>query len=497
MLNHTIARTVAIITRRASIARRRWPVVLLTASALLLALAGSAAAAPTPIALNTTNWSGSPGFGSTAPGWYLDSFGIVHLQGAAKQISLRPPLQRVLGTLPAAARPTRNVFTIVHSFAGTYADVEIETNGTIYVVGAAAPAAEDLSFVSLEGIIYQPANKLPATPIAVNGPDWSPIAGFGSGGPAWFKDGSGIVHLEGAAKQTSPLGPNPNRLGTLPSGARPARNVFTIVNTNDGTYADVGISPDGTINLIGPRPPALKDYSFVSLEGISYNAFEPVTAMFTNTTNWSESAGFGSEAPGWYEDTAGFIHLQGAVKQTLCCTSTSNLVATLPVVARPTRNVFTIVHTFNGTYADLSILTNGTINVLPPRSPAVTDLSFLSLEGITFDAASPKFFGLGVRSTENQGATLTVILRKPRALALLVRAVRGHQLIQLGVLRLGAYPAGLSHIDWNLRVHGRLLPTGRYELSLHALNGDLLSVPAAPGGRKLVVLANGHLRVQQ
>jgi hypothetical protein len=116
-------------------------------------MAASAAAAPIPqpIPLNTANWSGSAGFGSTAPGWYEDSFGIVHLQGAAKQISTRPPLEIVLGTLPAAARPTRDVFTIVHTFSGTYADLEIETNGTIAVIGPAAPAVEDLSFVSLEG----------------------------------------------------------------------------------------------------------------------------------------------------------------------------------------------------------------------------------------------------------------------------------------------------------------------------------------------------------
>jgi hypothetical protein len=241
----------------------------------------------------------------------------------------------------------------------------------------------------------------------------------------------------------------------------------------------------------------LKDYHLVvSLEGISYQRLSFTTSMFTNTANWSENAGFGSEAPGWYEDTAGIIHLQGAVRQTVCCNPTAGLVATLPVVARPTRNVFTIVHTFNGTYADLAVLTNGRIEVIAPRSPAVTDLSFLSLEGITFDAASPKYFGLGVSGTENKGATVTVMLRKSRALALLVRAVRGPQLVKVGVLRLGRYPAGLSHIDWNLRVNGHLLPASRYEVSLHALNGNLLSVPAAPGPRTLVVLANGHVSVQ-
>jgi hypothetical protein len=46
--------------------------------------------------------------------------------------------------------------------------------------------------------------------------------------------------------------------------------VFTIVHTFNGTYADIAIQTNGQIGLIDPRPPAVKDYSFVSLEGISY-----------------------------------------------------------------------------------------------------------------------------------------------------------------------------------------------------------------------------------
>jgi hypothetical protein len=54
------------------------------------------------------------------------------------------------------------------------------------------------------------------------------------------------------------------------------------------------------------------------------------------------------------------------------------------VVARPSRTVYTIVHTYAGTYADLAIEPNGQVLVIGPRSPAVQDLRFLSLEGITY-----------------------------------------------------------------------------------------------------------------
>jgi hypothetical protein len=63
----------------------------------------------------------------------------------------------------------------------------------------------------------------------------------------------------------------PNVLGTIVGGASlPNRVVYTIVHTFNGTYADVAINPNGQIGLIDPKPPAVKDYSFVSLECITY-----------------------------------------------------------------------------------------------------------------------------------------------------------------------------------------------------------------------------------
>lgn len=89
--------------------------------------------------------------------------------------------------------------------------------------------------------------------------------------PAWYTDSSGIVHLQGAAAQTSGSGSGANLIGTLPRAARPARAVYTIVSTFGGSYADLAIETDGTIRLIDPRSPAVKDYAtFVSLEAISY-----------------------------------------------------------------------------------------------------------------------------------------------------------------------------------------------------------------------------------
>jgi len=79
-----------------------------------------------------------------------------------------------------------------------------------------------------------------------------------------------VVHVQGAATQTNASTSGANQLGTLQRAARPSQNVFTIVHTFGGTYADLGIFTDGKIFLIDPAGPAAKDYSFVSLEGITY-----------------------------------------------------------------------------------------------------------------------------------------------------------------------------------------------------------------------------------
>jgi hypothetical protein len=335
-----------------------------------------------PIALNTANFSGSAGFGSRAPAWYKDSSGVIHLQGAVTQTSSSGLGASVIGALPAAARPAANVYTIVHTFNGTYADLVIQSNGQIGLISPRQPAIQDYSFVSLEGISYRPS--LAGSFIQIAGPDWSGVPTFGSRDAKWYKDSSGVIHLEGSASQTHTIGSDPNMLGLLPKAARPANDLYFVVHTFNGTYADLVIEPDGNISVINPRPPAVQDYSFVSLESITFRP-KPVANSITSIgADWSPFAGFDSRVPAWFKDSSGVIHLQGAAKQTSTGGATPNLIATLPPAARPASTVYTVVHTFNGTYADLSIAPNGQIAVINPRPPAVQDYNFVSLEGITY-----------------------------------------------------------------------------------------------------------------
>jgi hypothetical protein len=109
----------------------------------------------------------------------------------------------------------------------------------------------------------------------------------------------------------------------------------------------------------------------------------------------------------------------------------------------------------------------------------------------------PSFFNLRARQTELEGATITAKLRKPRLLAVRVIRVAGRRLVTVGVARLGHHPAGSSQFHWNLRVGRRLLAPGTYAITLHAITeGSLLSMPAGPGARTLIVLRNGKIRVR-
>lgn len=104
----------------------------------------------------------------------------------------------------------------------------------------------------------------------------------------------------------------------------------------------------------------------------------PVSSIYQFGSGWSSSNWFGNNFASWYKDGSGIVHLQGGVART---SGSSNLIATLPPAARPIYTVYTIVHTYAGTYADLAINPDGTIDLLPSSN---TNTTFVSLEGITY-----------------------------------------------------------------------------------------------------------------
>jgi hypothetical protein len=379
-------------------------------STLLVGFNGRASANPSisPITINNQNWAVATGYGNSYPSVYQegeDGYDLVLLEGALRQTNPSGPGANLLGWVGpsychSCFAPSHTIYTVVHTLGGTYADLSIGTDGSIWLIRS---PNTNFGFVSLEGITYYPSGYSDCSggPLVLgpciqnldlNGNNWIANTQYGSSTPSWFEDSTGTIHLQGGVTQlSSPYVGTARLIGQLPPSVRPGRDVYTIVHSFFGTYADLDINESGQIWLI---PSANTNTGFVSLDGVTYSnrgnveAFgasyytgSGINPVSPNAYNWSTDAQYTSAPAGWYKDYNGSVHLLGAVTQINSGGTVPNLIGTLPPTATPDRWVYTIVHTFQGTYADLSIGPNGQIWLI--TSPN-TNAAFLSLEGVTY-----------------------------------------------------------------------------------------------------------------
>jgi hypothetical protein len=120
-------------------------------------------------------------------------------------------------------------------------------------------------------------------------------------------------------------------------------------------------------------------------------------------------------------------------------------------------------------------------------------IHFKVIAGLT---TPPRFFALRLRGTEQAGATVVAVLHRPRVLVLrVVKLESRHRQAQVGLVQLGNHHAGRSTFHWNLRVGGYPLGNGHYQIAMYALDsGRVLSLPANPGVRAVIVQAHGQVR---
>jgi hypothetical protein len=387
--------------------------VMLTAvagSMVLLGFDGRASASPSisPITINNQNWKVATRYGNSYPSVYQegeDGYDLVLLEGGLTQTNPSGPTARLLGWVgPSYCHrcfaPSHTIYTVVHTLGGTYSDLSIATDGSIWLIPL---PSTNFGFVSLEGITYYPSgySDCSGTPLVLgpciqnldlNGNNWVANTQFGSSTPSWFEDSTGTVHLQGGVTQlSSPYVGTADLIGQLPAWVRPGRDVYTIVHSFYGTYAYLDINESGQIWLI---PSANTNTGYVSLDGVtfsnagdvdlfgaSYYTGNGINPVSPNAYNWSTNAQYTSAQAGWYKDYNGTVHLLGAVTQINSGGTVPDFIGTLPPAATPNRWVYTIVHTFQGSYADLGIGPNGQIWLF--TSPN-TNATFVSLEGITY-----------------------------------------------------------------------------------------------------------------
>ena len=98
---------------------------------------------------------------------------------------------------------------------------------------------------------------------------------------------------------------------------------------------------------------------------------------------------------------------------------------------------------------------------------------------------APSSFKLSAQGMVNQGVTVKPVLKKPRALGLVVFRATGHT--EVGTVPLGTFAAGRPSIHWNLQVDGKLLSSGSYLISIRVFaNGAPTSTPG-PRAKKLTI----------
>ncbi|HTX11263.1 MAG TPA: hypothetical protein VME22_21750 [Solirubrobacteraceae bacterium] len=105
--------------------------------------------------------------------------------------------------------------------------------------------------------------------------------------------------------------------------------------------------------------------------------------------------------------------------------------------------------------------------------------------------ATPASFTLSARGTVSQGVTVKPVMKKRRTIGLVVFAQPKHT--EVGTVDLGTH-SGTPSIHWNLKVHGKVLGSGTYAISLRVFaHGKPTNMPAPPA-RKLTI-SGQHVRV--
>ncbi|MBV9001635.1 MAG: hypothetical protein JO304_21440 [Solirubrobacterales bacterium] len=105
--------------------------------------------------------------------------------------------------------------------------------------------------------------------------------------------------------------------------------------------------------------------------------------------------------------------------------------------------------------------------------------------------AAPASFTLSASGSVSKGVTVKPVLKKPRTLGLVVFRQPKHT--EVGTMVLGAF-SGHPAIHWNLKVHGKLLSSGSYVISLRVFaHGKPANIPA-PRARRLTI-SGQHVRV--
>jgi hypothetical protein len=198
-------------------------------------------------------WSDAPIDGAGRASYAVRG-GVVYLAG-----SLHHGSTSTVGTLPAAARPSVNLYLADYTAKGNIGDILITPAGAVSVYGVL-----DSTQTSLDGLSYPAAKaKFSWHPIPLTGTWESSNSVWGSGNPSYAVVGP-IVYLSGSMQDTSA---GTGLFAFMPKASQPAHNVTKLVYAFGGTSGGMTIAQN--LGLIGSNPASLAE-EYTSFAGFSY-----------------------------------------------------------------------------------------------------------------------------------------------------------------------------------------------------------------------------------
>lgn len=306
-------------------------------------------------------WTDAP-FG-TSHAMVQEALGIVQFRGA-----IAGGTSAVAFTLPTAFWPATTVYVPVDLCNANKGRLIIQSNGVVSVQAEKA-FSDAQCFTSLDGVSFAPKATGFTALALING--WSG-APFSTSSPEAKVIGA-RVHFKGAMATS---GSN-NRPFTMPSGFRPATDVYIEVDLCNANKGRLHITPAGVVDVEAENGTFSNAQCFTSLDGAWYafstSNFTAITPLLNGWTN-APFATSNAEALNAY----GTVYFKGGIGS-----GTAAKAFTLPPRYRPVTNVYVPVDLCNANKGRLFIQTNGAVSVQAETSFSDAQC-FTSLDGVSF-----------------------------------------------------------------------------------------------------------------
>jgi hypothetical protein len=245
----------------------------------------------------------------------------------------------------------------------------IQHSGVVSVEAEGGTFSNAQCFTSLDGVSFA-KSATSFTPLTLqNG--WTE---YGTSNAA-VRTISGVVHFKGAIATS---GTNPVAF-TLPSGFRPASDVYVPVDLCNATNGRLFIQHSGVVSVEAEGGTFSNAQCFTSLDGVSFAKSASSFTGLTLKNGWT-GAPFGTSNAA-VRTISGIVRLKGAI-----ATSGTNPVAfTLPAGFRPATSVYVPVNLCDAANGRLLIQHSGVVSVEAEGGTFSNAQCFTSLDGVSFE----------------------------------------------------------------------------------------------------------------